>query len=109
MSGPFRFAPPVLGPGVLTRPRLLRALLGRFTYRCTVIVGGAGHGKTTLLAQAAGENRLAPRGEDVWLGLRPTDCDASLLGRDLLCALDAPSTAPTVATIADAVWRRAPH
>ena len=63
MAGPFRFAPPVLGRGVVTRPRLLRALLGRFTNRCTLIVAGAGHGKTTLLAQAVAENHLAPRGD----------------------------------------------
>ena len=108
MPGPFRFAPPVVVAGTQTRPRLLRALLGRFTHRCTLIVAGAGHGKTTLLAQAAAENRLAPRGDDVWLSLEATDSDATLLSRDLLVALDAPSAGGPAATVVDAVWRRAP-
>jgi LuxR family maltose regulon positive regulatory protein len=108
MAGPFRFAPPLLGPGALTRPRLLRPLLARFTRRCTLIVAGAGQGKTTLLAQAVAENRLAARGDDVWLALEPADADATLLARDLLTALDAPTANASVTTIADAVWRRAP-
>jgi len=77
MPGPFRFVPPELPTAAQTRPRLLRTLIGRFAHRCTVIVAGAGHGKTTLLVQAAAENRLAPRGDDVWLTLEVTDADAS--------------------------------
>ena len=108
MPGPFRFVPPVLPAGAQTRPRLLRTLLGRFTHRCTVVVAGAGHGKTTLLVQAVAENRLAPRGDDVWLTLESTDADATLLAGDLLTALGAEGTDPTAAAVADAVWRRAP-
>ena len=69
MPRSFRFEPPEPRPGSLTRPRLLRALLGRWEHRVTSVVGGPGMGKTTLLAQAVAENRLAPPGVDVWIGL----------------------------------------
>ncbi len=110
MAGPFRFTPPVLRPGSLTRPRLLRALINRFSLRCTVVVAGAGHGKTTLLAQALAENRLAPRGHDVWCSIEAADADATRLGRDVLTALDVVGDAPIAdaTAIAEAVWKRAP-
>ena len=63
MPRSFRFEPPEPRSGTLTRPRLLRTLLGRWEHRVTVIVGGPGLGKTTLLGQALAENRMAPRGE----------------------------------------------
>ncbi len=97
------------------------------------VVGGPGLGKTTLLAQAVAENRLAPRGEDVWLGLAPADADGDSLARDMLAAVTAGAPegaasvaayadalrvrmavpnprdeSPEPAVIADAVWRRAP-
>jgi DNA-binding SARP family transcriptional activator len=87
MARSFRFEPPAPRPGALTRPRLLRVITGRFDHRVTTVVGGPGLGKTTLLAQAVAENRLAPRGEDVWLGLGPTDADGDSLARDTLAAV----------------------
>ena len=48
-----------------------------------VVVGGPGLGKTTLLSQAMAENRLAPRGDDVWLGAEPADGDGDTLARDV--------------------------
>src|SRR5918994_1792426 len=121
MPRSFRFEPPEPRPGSLTRPRLLRALLGRWEYRVTSVVGGPGLGKTTLLAQAVAENRLAPRGEDVWIGLEQSDADGVILARDVMAAVRAggrdratgvvPGTtdeAPDPGTVADAVWRRAP-
>jgi LuxR family maltose regulon positive regulatory protein len=121
MPRSFRFEPPEPRSGSLTRPRLLRALLGRWEQRVTVMVGGPGLGKTTLLAQAMAENRLAPRGEDVWLGLAPGDADGEMLARDLMVAVASPSGAgaggdpvaarpdpPGPAAVADAVWRRSP-
>ncbi len=87
----------------------------------TSVVGGPGMGKTTILAQAVAENRLAPRGEDVWIGLEPGDADGVLLARDVLAAVSreggdraagviaaAADEVPGPATVADAVWRRAP-
>ena len=41
----------------------------------TVVVAGAGFGKSSLLAQAVDENALAPRGDDCWLGCGPGDDD----------------------------------
>jgi DNA-binding SARP family transcriptional activator len=121
MPRSFRFEPPEPQPGSLTRPRLLRALLGRWEHRVTSVVGGPGLGKTTLLAQAVAENRVAPRGEDVWIGLEQADGDGVVLARDVMAAVSAeggdraagvvPGTmdeAPDPARVADAVWRRAP-
>jgi DNA-binding SARP family transcriptional activator len=62
-------------------------MLGRWQHRVTALVGGPGLGKTTLLAQAVAENRLAPRGEDVWLGLASGDDDATSLGLGVVTAL----------------------
>jgi LuxR family maltose regulon positive regulatory protein len=61
------------------RQRLLTTLLGRFERRLMTIVAPAGFGKTTLLAQAVGENALLPRGIDVWLSCEPADADGSSL------------------------------
>jgi LuxR family maltose regulon positive regulatory protein len=118
MPRSFRFEPPQPRPGSLTRPRLLSALLARWEHRVTSVVGGPGMGKTTLLAQAVAENRLAPRGEDVWIGLEQGDADGVLLARDVMAAVTAEwagegtaapaDEVPDPATVADAVWRRAP-
>ncbi|HEY6697690.1 MAG TPA: BTAD domain-containing putative transcriptional regulator [Acidimicrobiales bacterium] len=132
MPRSFRFEPPEPRPGTLTRPRLLRALLRRWDHRVTVVVGGPGLGKTTLLAQAIAENRLAPRGDDLWVGVEPADADGDTLARDVATALarrssvpgpgpdnterseggpGVPSpgdTDPDAGAIADAMWRRAP-
>lgn len=93
MSRSFRFDPPEPRSDLLIRPRLLRALLGRWEHRVTLVVGGAGLGKTTLLVQAVAENRLASRGTDVWLGLEPGDVDADRLALGVATALEVPATA----------------
>lgn len=121
MPRSFRFEPPEPRAGALTRPRLLRALLGRWEHKVTVVVGGAGLGKTTLLAQAVAENRLAPRGEDVWFGAERGDADAVALALDVLAAVTGTgrerasgavpgpaSDPPEPTAVADAMWRRAP-
>jgi DNA-binding SARP family transcriptional activator/ATP/maltotriose-dependent transcriptional regulator MalT len=111
---------------------LLRALLGRWDHRVTVVVGGPGLGKTTLLTQTIAENRLAPRGDDVWLGVEPADADGETLARDLAGAVvrglpvpqrgpngadpyEGPQgvprgegAAPDAGAVADAIWHRAP-
>lgn len=119
MSRSFRFVPPEPRPDVLTRPRLLRSLAGRWQHRVTSLTGGPGLGKTILLAQAIAENRLAPRGEDVWIGVEPHDADADRLARVVATAIanggadEAGSrlTEPSVmdpVLVADAVWHRSP-
>jgi LuxR family maltose regulon positive regulatory protein len=130
MPRSFRFEPPEPRPGTLTRPRLLRALVRRWDHRVTAVVGGPGLGKTTLMAQAIAENRLAPRGDDIWLGVEPADADGDTLARDVAAALarrpplggpaaDGPSDVspgtavaedaiPDPGEVADAMWRRAP-
>jgi len=115
----FRFVPPEPRPDSLTRPRLLRSLLGRWQHRVTALTGGAGLGKTTLLAQAIAENRLAPRGEDVWIGVEELDADADRLARVVAAAVagrdeDDPhhgartAATPEPAAVAASVWHRSP-
>jgi DNA-binding SARP family transcriptional activator len=127
MPRSFRFDPPEPLSDLLTRPRLLRALLDRWEHRVTLVVGGAGLGKTTLLVQAVAENRLASRGTDVWLGLEPGDTDADRLARGVTRALEVPPAGAAAEgtrsarngsdadplsadpeAIAAAVWQRAP-
>jgi ATP/maltotriose-dependent transcriptional regulator MalT/DNA-binding SARP family transcriptional activator len=122
MSGSFRFSPPEPHANLLSRPRLLRSLAGRWDHRVTSLVGGPGLGKTTLLSQAIAENRLSPRGDDIWLGLEPSDADADRLARVVATAItsdgdghsgggdpprddDAP---PEPADVASTIWQRAP-
>jgi DNA-binding SARP family transcriptional activator len=119
----FRFSPPEPRDGTLARPRLLRALIGRWEHRVTLLVGGPGLGKSTLVAQAVEENRMAPRGEDVWVGLEPHDNGDGALAcavAGALARLDAPDaeavpatglfdpSPPDVATVAEMVWKRSP-
>ena len=129
MSRSFRFLPPEPRPDALTRPRLLRSLVGRWHHRVTALTGGPGLGKTTLLAQAIAENRLAPRGDDVWIGIEPHDAEADQLARVVTRALEhagepraagvnggpngrehpmRDTAVPAPATVADVVWHRAP-
>jgi LuxR family transcriptional regulator, maltose regulon positive regulatory protein len=85
----------------------------------TVLVAGAGFGKSSILAQAIDENRLAPRGEDCWLGLDSADADTRALAEGLATALGTDlrqvrgpgdlDVRELAATLADEVWRRAPR
>jgi DNA-binding SARP family transcriptional activator len=100
----------------------MRSLLGRWEHRVTSLTGGPGLGKTTLLAQAIAENRMAPRGEDRWIGIEAPDADASRLARVVALAAEGRNegdvqrpgrsgrdeVVPEPATVADAVWRLAP-
>ena len=101
----------------MRRPRLLRALIDRWEHRVTVIVGGPGLGKTTLIAQVLAENRLEPRGDDVWVGVEPQDDDGNALGVAVATALAgaAPTNgeildadALTSGAVAEAMWQRSP-
>src|SRR5688500_13346724 len=128
MARSFRLVAPEPRSGLVTRPRLLRQLVRRWQRRVTVITGGPGLGKTTLLAQALKENTLAPRGDDVWVGLEPRDREADRLSRVVASALAERTAGPPpggpggpgpsgaagevgaldAAAVADQLWRRAP-
>jgi DNA-binding SARP family transcriptional activator len=99
---PFRLAAPPADPGHLLRPRLVEALAERWNRRVVVVAAGAGFGKTTVLAQALHENRLAPRGIDRWVTCEPRDRDAGSLAADLAAVLDArsPAASDLVAAVA---------
>jgi DNA-binding SARP family transcriptional activator len=99
----------------------MRSLLGRWDHRVTSLTGGPGLGKTTLLAQAIAENRLSPRGEDMWIGIEPHDADADRLARVVRGAIsgngngngnasaaDDAQTGLDPASVADSVWTRSP-
>jgi LuxR family transcriptional regulator, maltose regulon positive regulatory protein len=116
---PYRFAPPQPARSLLRRSQLLRRLDARWDKRITLLLAGAGFGKTSLLAQAVEENRQAPRGDDRWFGCGPGDTDPVRLAEGLAMALDAelpPRGGPKASdslglatALSDAVWRRSPR
>lgn len=114
MARAYRFDPPIPARPPVRRPRLVEVLARRFESRVVVLVGGAGFGKSTLLAEAVRHNLEAPHGEDVWVGCEPADSDAEHLVAGLAAAMGVP--APTAASpeqlakvIADQIWDRAPR
>jgi LuxR family transcriptional regulator, maltose regulon positive regulatory protein len=116
---PYRFAPPQPARALLRRSHLLRRLDARWDKRITLLLAGAGFGKTSLLAQAVEENLQAPRGDDRWFGCGPGDADPVRLAEGLATALDAElpprggpgdSSSLALATpLSDAIWRRSPR
>lgn len=106
MSRPFRANPPEITDALL-RPAVLRRLLTRFEARAVVVRASAGFGKTTALTQAVEQNRLAPRGRDVWIGCEPGDHDATHLQRGVAKSLGLAGSASTGA-IVDAVATASP-
>src|SRR5688572_9092113 len=120
MSRSFRYLAPEPRADLLPRPRLLRALNGRWQRRVVTLVGGPGLGKTTLLAQTLAENRLAPQGDDAWVTLERADRDASRLAPVVATALGVGTAAdaggagvgadapPAPGDVAQAIWQRAP-
>jgi LuxR family maltose regulon positive regulatory protein len=81
-------------PDELERRRLLDQLDARWQHPVTIVVAGAGFGKSTLLAQALRANALEPRGIDLWYSCTPGDVDADRLGADLLAAMGADGRRP---------------
>jgi ATP/maltotriose-dependent transcriptional regulator MalT len=93
----------------VVRARLVDALAARFDVDLTVLVAGAGFGKTTALAQALRANEAAPRGIDAWVACEPSDEDAARLGAAVAAALgsdDGP--ADPLERALDALRRTAP-
>lgn len=80
---PPRLRPPRLPPDLVSRPRLLRRLdeAGGVTF---VLAAPAGFGKTTLLAQWAGQ---APAGAVAWLSLDESARDPAVFRAHLTAAL----------------------
>src|SRR5690349_13016841 len=63
----------------LARPHLVRRLADRWEVPVTVVVAGAGFGKSTLLAQACRADAAAPPGIQAWVSCdRDDDRDATL-------------------------------
>lgn len=106
----FRITPPSVDPAAILRTRLLRTLQRRFEVAMTTVVAPAGYGKTTLLAQAMRENRLAPAGIDYWLRCQREDADAAHFAAGLCAALGLERTEPpSVDAVRDALWSRSPQ
>jgi ATP/maltotriose-dependent transcriptional regulator MalT len=86
-----RFRPAVLTAHELVRNRLLAPVTGENDLgaaHCTLIVGPAGFGKTTLLAQAYRQS-LARGEPTIWLECNQHDCDPSQLLHSLYTAASA--------------------
>jgi DNA-binding SARP family transcriptional activator len=80
-------APPPALHGEIVRTRLLDRLANRFSVPVTVVVAGAGFGKSTLLAQAIRANQAEPLGLDAWVSCEPGDGDAEHFANAVLAAL----------------------
>lgn len=108
-SLPFRLNAPRRRPSKwLHRPRLSSVLTGRFQRRLTVVRGGAGFGKTTLVLQALEANEDGVHGIDCWLGLSPRDARPGELGAALRAAVQARSAGDVTDAVCEAIWRRSP-
>ena len=91
---------------------MLRRLGDRFTIPITLVVAPAGYGKSTLLTQAVGENRLDGSGIDLWLTCAPEDAAGSSLAQGLCRAvgvLPAASIERSVEAVVRAMWARSPN
>jgi LuxR family transcriptional regulator, maltose regulon positive regulatory protein len=71
----------------VVRNDVLIRLESRWSVPITLVIAGAGFGKSTALAQAIRANAVEPRGIDVWYSCVPGDENAEVLGRALLTAL----------------------
>ena len=97
--------PPRAPTEAIARPRLRDALEQRFEVALTLVVGGGGVGKTTLLAQCLTDQ---PDRVDVWLTAVEADDPERLLARALL-ALGRPDEVADVDRVAEAIVSMAPR
>jgi ATP/maltotriose-dependent transcriptional regulator MalT/DNA-binding SARP family transcriptional activator len=72
--------PPAAGGPLLSRPRLEEQLDELFGRRLAVVIGGAGYGKSTLVASWAADIHC------VWYSISPEDADVDVLVRGLAAA-----------------------
>ena len=101
----------------LPRLRLIRRLEERWERPVTLVIAGAGFGKTTVLAQAVRAHQLAPRGIEAWVSCEAAHEDPVRLAHALLDAMSAQDggsrgpgrrAAPGTRDVLDALIRRAP-
>lgn len=104
-----RYQPARLSPNTVIRRGAVGLLRGRFDRRLTVIEGGAGFGKSTLLAHVMRENRIEKLGSDVLVRLSEADREPDFLIEGLADALGVGGPDLTVERLADAVWAKAPE
>lgn len=112
LSRPFRHDPPERSSGSLIRPAVQRTLAGRFDRRVTLVVGGAGFGKSTALVNAIAENRLLPLGADLWMACEQRDADPEFFRAGLAWALrvdDPKSDDELIETAAERIGGSAPQ
>jgi LuxR family maltose regulon positive regulatory protein len=89
----------------IPRLRLVDLLALRWGRPLTLLVAGAGFGKTTVLAQAVRAHLLAPRGIDAWVSCTALHGDPAALTAAVLDALPGP---PDARTPLDVLIRLAP-
>jgi LuxR family maltose regulon positive regulatory protein len=81
-----KLRPPVVGPGLIERPRLIDALSATARHGLTVVLAPLGYGKTTLLTDWW--QRIHRRGPVVaWLSLDEPENDPTLFWRYVVGAL----------------------
>jgi LuxR family maltose regulon positive regulatory protein len=80
-----RIARSRLRPGLVDRPRLTRALVGREHVPVVVIAAGAGYGKTTLVAQWEARDRRP----FAWVSIEAEEADIAEVLRAIALSLDA--------------------
>ncbi len=94
----------------MPRTRLLEALRSRFDRALTVLVGGPGFGKTTVLTQSLLDNRLENLGTDVWLRVVDRDRVAGhFVGGLARSITGADAAVGTIEDVLDLIWARAPE
>jgi ATP/maltotriose-dependent transcriptional regulator MalT/DNA-binding SARP family transcriptional activator len=90
------------GPALVPRPRVTALLSGARQRRATLVVAGAGYGKTTALAE------VAATGRSRWVRVRPADAQAESLSARIAAALGEPpspgQSAIAAATGSDDRW-----
>lgn len=89
----------------------MQALAGRFEARLTLVTAGAGHGKSTALAEAIANNHLAPAGRDILLAATPADADPTVFLAGVAEVMELAPTADqgtAIEAIANRLWAMAP-